>query len=381
MAGLFKYGPREIIKNHVHQAIPCLDLITSKHFKKDTLLRKLLIKLAQRLALCSMKVRIAAWRYQRGPRILLDHLSAENATTATQNVPILNDLKAASLPEEGDEISDEIEQVLGILIDHLRDKDTISRWMAAKGIGRICNRLNFDMADQVVSSIIEMLQEDIELEPGQQIKDVDVSITNSSTWHGACLALAELTRRGLLLPDRLYEAVPWVLRALTFEQRKGTYSLGTNVRDAACYVFWSVARAYEGHVISPFAQELAEALVVVSLTDREVSIRRAASAAFQENAGRHGLFPHGIDVITTADYFAIGNRANCFLNIALKLASYDAYRLPIINHLLAHSLSHWDLSIRHLTAKSLCLLAEKFPSDEFTAKSIPGLVIYNICIF
>lgn len=26
-----------------------------------------------------------------------------------------------------------------------------------------------------------------------------------------------------------------------------------------------------------------------------------------------GAFPHGIDVLTAADYFAVGNRANCFL--------------------------------------------------------------------
>lgn len=28
-----------------------------------------------------------------------------------------------------------------------------------------------------------------------------------------------------------------------------------------------------------------------------------------------GTFPHGIDIVTTADYFAVGNRANCFLVI------------------------------------------------------------------
>lgn len=87
-------------------------------------------------------------------------------------------------------------------------------------------------------------------------------------------------------------------------------------------MFWSVARAYESQVVATFSQILAESLVVVSLSDREISIRRAASAAFQENAGRHGLFPNGIDIITSADYFAIGNRVTCFLELIPTIARY-----------------------------------------------------------
>lgn len=28
-----------------------------------------------------------------------------------------------------------------------------------------------------------------------------------------------------------------------------------------------------------------------------------------------GTFPHGIDIVTAADYFAVGNLTNCYLNI------------------------------------------------------------------
>ena len=44
------------------------------------------------------------------------------------------------------------------------------------------------MADDVVNSIFSILNEQNNHEP---------------SWHGCCLTLAELSRRGLLLPNRL----------------------------------------------------------------------------------------------------------------------------------------------------------------------------------
>lgn len=42
-----------------------------------------------------------------------------------------------------------------------------------------------------------------------------------TAWHGGCLGLAELARRGLLLPDRLQEVGPLVVRALEYDVRRG----------------------------------------------------------------------------------------------------------------------------------------------------------------
>lgn len=75
-------------------------------------------------------------------------------------------------------------------------------------------------------------------------------------------------------------------QALYFDIRKGAHSIGTNVRDAAAYVIWALARAQDASSLSPHAVKLAQNLVCVSLFDRDVSIRRAASAAFQEHVGR-----------------------------------------------------------------------------------------------
>ena len=75
--------------------------------------------------------------------------------------------------------------------------------------------------------------------------------------------------------------VPVVVQALVYEDRRGNYALGAHVRDAACYVCWSFARAYAPEVIRPHVRTIAGALLVTTVFDREVNCRRAASAAFQ----------------------------------------------------------------------------------------------------
>ncbi len=178
------------------------------------------------------------------------------------------------------------------------------RWTAAKGIGRITMRLDQDGADQIVQEIYNLFKE----------CDTD------SAWHGGCLALAELCRRGLLLPERLSSFIPILERALTYDINLGTHSIGSHVRDSACYVVWSFARAYSPQIMKPHVNALSNKLIVVALFDREVNIRRAASATFQEAVGRQGNFPHGIEILTEADYFTLSNRVNAFINVSCFVA-------------------------------------------------------------
>jgi len=172
-------------------------------------------------------------------------------------------------------------------------------------------------------------------------------------WHGGCLALAELGRRGLLLPSRLGQVVPLLIKALEYDERRGSFSVGSHIRDAACYVCWSFARAYEPIVLHPYVAEIASGLLIVTVFDREVNCRRAASAAFQENVGRQGTFPHGIDILTVADYFAVGSRSNSYLKLSVFVGSFKEYGEPLLCHLLTRKVGHWDMAVRELTAKAL----------------------------
>lgn len=69
--------------------------------------------------------------------------------------------------------------------------------------------------------------------------------------------------------------------------------------------------------------------------------------------GRQGTFPHGIDILTTADFHAVSVRNNSYLEISVYIAKFDEYTVPLINHLLDKKIDHWDIAIRELTAKSL----------------------------
>ncbi|NXT30244.1 TBCD protein, partial [Syrrhaptes paradoxus] len=155
--------------------------------------------------------------------------------------------------------------------------------------------------------------------------------------------------------------VPVILKALTYDEKRGACSVGSNVRDAACYVCWAFARAYDPAELIPFINQISSALVIAAVFDRDVNCRRAASAAFQENVGRQGTFPHGIEILTAADYFAVGNRVNCYLTISVYIAGFPEYTQSMIDHLINMKIMHWDCVIRELSTKALHNLTPQAP--------------------
>ncbi|CAL1528267.1 unnamed protein product [Lymnaea stagnalis] len=353
LALLFKHGKREDLL----QFAPVVMRVTldAKLEECDScVIRKLVGKLIQRLGLTFLKFKTTAWRYQRGNRSLALNLGG-GVTTATEG----GGNTSLSLPEDDEDadIPEEIEEIIEHMLIQLKDKETIVRWTAAKGIGRVTGQLPKELADDVVGSVLDLFS----------FQETD------GAWHGACLALAELGRRGLLLPERLKDVVPVIMKALMYDEKRGNFSVGAHVRDAACYVCWAFARAYEPSDMVPYVDQIANYLIIVSVFDREVNVRRAAAAAFQENVGRQGTFPHGIDILTTVDYFAVGNRPRCYLELSVFIANYEEYTLGVIDHLSDIKLAHWDSTIRELTSKALHNLTA-CASDYMATKILPKLL-------
>ncbi|KAG6877463.1 hypothetical protein C0993_007080 [Termitomyces sp. T159_Od127] len=247
------------------------------------------------------------------------------------------------------EVPEEVENVLEHLFNALQDKDTVVRWSAAKGVARISERLPLDFSDQILETIMSLFS----IHSIAAASLYDLPAIAESTWHGACLACAEMTRRGLVSQARLSELIKWLAKALYFDLRKGAHSIGSNVRDAAAYVIWALARSQDSSILAPFSHDLAQRLVAIALYDREIHIRRAASAAFQEHVGRNNLFPCGIDVLGKTDFYAVSIRRNAFLVAAPQVAQHEEYRTFLLNHVLDVTLRHWDPTMRELGSQSL----------------------------
>ena len=60
--------------------------------------------------------------------------------------------------EEDFQVEVELEDVLDKIISSLSDSDTVVRWSAAKGVGRISMRLPKSYANEVVGAVLGDLQ-------------------------------------------------------------------------------------------------------------------------------------------------------------------------------------------------------------------------------
>ena len=320
--------------------------------KSSGMYRKTLTKLIQRVGIVLLKPRPQTWRY---------HLNLKEALHKEDNNEKENE-NINQAEEESDVLDYDLnyeflETIIDYLINKLSDKEYIVRWSAAKGLGRICERLTKTMVEEIFKQIFDLFSDN----------------ENEYAWHGACLCIAELCKRGMILPERLNDLIPYLEKALLFEINKGTFCTGSNVRDAACYIVWALARAFTTDIMKKYVDRLAGSLILTILFDKEVNCRRAASAAFQENVGRQGNFPHGIEILTEADYFTLGMRTNCYLNISIFIAQYETYYKDIVNYLAFNRLIHIEKNIRELSAETLALLVP-FNSNYFVDEIIPKLM-------
>jgi hypothetical protein len=210
-----------------------------------------------------MPPKLATWRYKRGYRSLEANLAARKND---QELEVTNQTIEAE--DSGDTAFDSaiIEKMLDTFLLLLQHEMDEVRTSSAKALGRICARLPKEQSDLVIQRVL---------------KENFSENAPAFAWHGGCLALAELSARGCCLPEHLQDVVPLICEALLYDKQCNGNVTEANVRDAACYICWAFSRAYGLDVLGRHVDLLSERLVCTALFDREVNVRRAASATFQ----------------------------------------------------------------------------------------------------
>lgn len=149
-------------------------LSTTGELKSNSLGRKLALKVQQRCALTlldPLRMNSIAQNTMRQKR-----KGAPTHSEGAVEVLALTEMGMSMLP-----------RIIDALLQGLCDIDTIVRWSAAKGLGRIAARLPSSCVEDVNNAILELLS----------------PLQTDSGWQGACLAVAEVARQGLLPVHRL----------------------------------------------------------------------------------------------------------------------------------------------------------------------------------
>ncbi|KAH7068742.1 tubulin folding cofactor D C terminal-domain-containing protein [Paraphoma chrysanthemicola] len=272
-----------------------------------------------------------------------------------------------------------IEEVIEFLLETMADGDTPVRYAASKSLSIISLKLDAEMAEEVVEAILGTLNESVYWQGSQR----NLSAVSPLQWHGLTLTLAHLLYRKAIRTTNLPDVLNALLLSLSFEQRSPTGgSIGTNVRDAACFGIWALSRRYatsellevetaairacEHREGVSVPQALAIELVTVACLDPAGNIRRGASAALQELIGRHpNTIEQGIPIVQVVDFHAVGLRQRAICDVALRAGELH----PLYWQALLEGLLGWrgtgalDTDARLSAAKAVGLLARSQPAD------------------
>ncbi|KAL2136744.1 hypothetical protein VTI74DRAFT_1785 [Chaetomium olivicolor] len=278
-----------------------------------------------------------------------------------------------------------VETTIGFLLERLADNDTPVRFAASKALSIITLKLDTDMASQVVEAVLESLNKNVlrmrNPEDPAAPPRKDLSMVDPLEWHGLMLTLSHLLYRRSPPTENLADIVHALLMGLSFERRSTSgSSTGANVRDAACFGIWALARRYTTSELlavpaasltsgsrpaASILQVIATDLVCAACLDPSGNIRRGSSAALQELIGRHpDTVDKGIWVVQMVDYHAVALRSRALQDVAVgvtKLSSH--YGEAILDALLGwRGVGDVDAAPRRAAGASYGMVAAELAS-------------------
>ncbi|KAF2152434.1 hypothetical protein K461DRAFT_294099 [Myriangium duriaei CBS 260.36] len=332
---------------------------------------------------------------------LYDRLFTETSDSSAVNrkilIKMLRSIALTCLSSGNEQIASFAEQqgvledIIDKLLQTLSDRDTQVRFAAAKAMGAIISRLDKELASEVINAIVESF------DMASTEDSLDFSFQDPQKWHGLTLSLAHCLFGRSVSAEQLPSVIKTLLPALNFEKRAVTgNSLGTNVRDAACFAIWSMSRRYTTTELmavdaSSFRlgntafhglnliQFMAVQLMVAACLDPAGNVRRGCSAALQEMIGRHPDQVHnGISLIQIIDYQAVGLRRRAMIDLVARASLLDdVYWMAFLNELQGwRGIGSPDIPSRQAAAVSVGHLCNMKPGPHVksTQESLYSLI-------
>lgn len=120
---IFKLGQREVLLPIAEDLEELLVYVESQdRFMSNSSIKKYIVKLSQRVGLCLLKPRVAAWRYQRGNRSLRTNLGQDASVAGIKDDKVSTKIAEETEDDENFEVPDAIEGVIERLMNGLRDR-------------------------------------------------------------------------------------------------------------------------------------------------------------------------------------------------------------------------------------------------------------------
>ncbi|KNH07579.1 Beta-tubulin cofactor D [Perkinsela sp. CCAP 1560/4] len=268
-------------------------------------------------------------------------LHVRDSGSSREAMKLLTQFAIRKLKKNDGELHFETREILDRLFLMLKSPYTDVRLQCAKALGTLALSLT-PLSQLILVSRIYRFFLDSE---------------DDKSWHGGILALAELTQRKVGL-EYAGQMVELMRMAIQFDVRKQTKNgVGSHVRDAACFLLWTVARTCSVKLVNRIITDISSDILFQLCFDREVTVRRAASAAYQELVGRHCASPKEIQVVLATNFHAVANRTQSYIKVASELAVLDpSLGRSFVQRLCRRQVNHWDRDIRILSAKSIGVL-------------------------
>lgn len=130
-------------------------------------------------------------------------------------------------------------------------------------------------------------------------------------------------------------------------------------------------------------EKFAPHFLTMACYDFEVNYSKTAAAVFQENVGRQGNQPHGIDIVNITDYFSPSSRVSSYVHAAVKITQNERYLYLFQDEFLYEKICHWDKGLSELVTMALSALviydAEYF-ANTVMEKLISCTHSFDLCI-